>query len=264
MGLKITDLPVANYMTPYPISVSPDISFESVVDFMASRGIGNLIVSDNSIPSGVLTEREILQCAVSTDGTANKKVKDIGSQPFLKITPDTSVLQAAKIMISKHSRLLVFADDDKLVGIITASDMVRAFRKTDDTPPLDKVISKKIYKCSSNDSILDAANQMYEKKIGSVIVTEAKKFGIFTERDLLVHVLANEVAMNRPVGGYSSWPLLTVKEGITANAAASIMAANNIKRLGLIQDSSLVGVVTARDLVDAYQSGYSTSNPYVD
>ena len=264
MGLKITDLPVANYMTPYPISVSPDISFESVVDFMASRGIGNLIVSDNSIPSGVLTEREILQCAVSTDGTANKKVKDIGSQPFLKITPDTSVLQAAKIMISKRSRLLVFADDDKLVGIITASDMVRAFRKTDDTPSLDKVISKEIYKCSSNDSILDAANQMYEKKIGSVIVTEAKKFGIFTERDLLVHVLANEVDMNRPVGGYSSWPLLTVKEGITANAAASIMAANNIKRLGLIQDSSLVGVVTARDLVDAYQSGYSTSNPYVD
>lgn len=264
MGLKITDLPVANYMTPYPISVSPDISFESVVDFMASRGIGNLIVSDNSIPSGVLTEREILQCAVSTDGTANKKVKDIGSQPFLKITPDTSVLQAAKIMISKHSRLLVFADDDKLVGIITASDMVRAFRKTDDAPSLDKVISKEIYKCSSNDSILDAANQMYEKKIGSVIVTDVKRFGIFTERDLLVHVLANEVAMNRQVGGYSSWPLLTVKEGITANAAASIMAANNIKRLGLVRDSSLVGVVTARDLVDAYQSGYSTSNPYVD
>lgn len=264
MGLKITDLPVANYMTPYPISVSPDISFESVVDFMASRGIGNLIVSDNSIPSGVLTEREILQCAVSTDGTANKKVKDIGSQPFLKITPDTSVLQAAKIMISKHSRLLVFADDDKLVGIITASDMVRAFRKTDDAPSLDKVISKEIYKCSSNDSILDAANQMYEKKIGSVIVTDVKRFGIFTERDLLVHVLANEVAMNRQVGSYSSWPLLTVKEGITANAAASIMAANNIKRLGLVRDSSLVGVVTARDLVDAYQSGYSTSNPYVD
>src|SRR3990170_3496950 len=155
MGLKITDLPVANYMTPYPISVSPDISFESVVDFMASRGIGNLIVSDNSIPSGVLTEREILQCAVSTDGTANKKVKDMGSQPFLKITLDTSILQAAKIMISKRSRLLVFA---------------------------------------------------------------------------------NEVAMNRPVGGYSSWPLLTVKEGITANAAASIMAANNIKMLGLVRD----------------------------
>lgn len=264
MRLKITDLPVANYMTPYPISVKPDISFESVVDFMASRGIGNLIVSDNSIPTGVLTEREILQCVVSTDGTANKKVKDIGSQPFLKITPDISVLEAAKIMISKRSRLLVFADDNKLVGIITASDMVRAFRKTDDVPRLDKVISKKIYKCSSNDSILDAANQMYEKKIGSVIVTEEKRFGIFTERDLLVHVLANEVDMSNPVGGYSSWPLLTVREGITANVAASIMAANNIKRLGLVQDSSLVGIVTARDLVDAYQSAYSTSNPYVE
>jgi len=264
MGLKITDLPVANYMTPYPISVKPDISFDSVVDFMASRGIGNLIVSDNSIPTGILTEREILQCAVSTDGTANKKVKDIGSQSFLKITPDTSVLEAAKIMILKRSRLLVFADDNKLVGIITASDMVRAFRKTDDAPRIDKVISKKIYKCSSNDSILAAANQMYEKKIGSVIVTEEKRFGIFTERDLLVHILANEVDMNRPVGGYSSWPLLTVKEGITAKAAASIMAANNIKRLGLVQDSSLVGIVTARDLVDAYQSSYSTSNPYVE
>jgi CBS domain-containing protein len=264
MGLKIEKLPVANYMTPYPISVKPEVSFQTVVNFMAERGIGNLVVSENATPIGILTEREILQCAVSKEATEHKKVKDIGTQPYIKITPDTSVLDATKIMISKKSRLLVFADNDKLVGIITASDMVRAFRKTDKSPSLDNVVSTKICTCSTHDTILDAAKLMYEKKIGSVIVVNGDKFGIFTERDLLVQVLANEVDMKGEVGGYSSWPLVTADKGVLANNAASIMAANNIKRLGLVRNGSLVGIVTARDLVDAYQNAYPNLNPYLE
>jgi hypothetical protein len=42
------------------------------------------------------------------------------------------------------------------------------------------------------------------------------------------------------------------------------MAGNNIKRLGLIKDGLLVGVVSGRDLVQAYQDVYLASNPKPD
>jgi CBS domain-containing protein len=61
-------------------------------------------------------------------------------QPFRAVKPDTSIFEAAKIMISKKSRLLVFdSDSDKVVGIITASDIIKAFRTTDINPPLEDV-----------------------------------------------------------------------------------------------------------------------------
>ncbi len=254
MGLKITNLPVANYMTPYPISVNPDVSFSEAVNFMAERGFGNLIVSDGTIPQGILTEREIVQAIALSKDTSKLKVRDVGSQPYVKLTLGHTVLDAATTMISRKSRLLVFADDEKLVGIITASDMLRAFRKTSNAPSLDDVASTKIVKCKYSDTVLDAVKILNDKRIGSVVVEKNEHYGIFTERDLLVHVLANEVELSGEVGGYSSFPLVVAKYDIKGNEAASIMATNNFKRLGLSKDDMLVGIVTARDVVDAYQS----------
>lgn len=254
MGLNVKDLLVGNYMTAYPISVKPTVPFKNVINFMAERGFATLIVmeEEKSIPLGVLTEREILHYVVSEGKIPDKMVKDTFIQPFLSITPDTTIIEAARLMVSKRSRLLVFADGDMLVGIITASDMLRAFRKTDMAPTLDKVSSKKVYHCPFNTSILDASKLLHEKNIGSVLVERDSSYGIFTERDL-VHVLDKEVDLKNNVGDYSSFPLVTAKKGILANEAASVMAAKSIKRLVLTENSSVIGIVTARDIVDAFQ-----------
>jgi CBS domain-containing protein len=76
--------------------------------------------------------------------------------------------------------------------------------------------------------------------------------GIFTQRDL-VRVLAKGEKLDSSVGDYSSFPLVTAKKDILANEAAKIMTSKKIKRLGLTENNSVVGIVTARDIVDAYQ-----------
>src|SRR3970282_2865710 len=110
MVLHITDLPVGNYMTADPISALPDVSLGEAIGFMARRGFGNLIVSEeDGTPLVILTERDILQQIVSTKTLPNVKIKEVSQQPFVKIKPDTSILDAAKSMISKKARLLVVA-----------------------------------------------------------------------------------------------------------------------------------------------------------
>src|SRR3972149_3460609 len=195
MVLHVTDLPVGNYMTAYPISVLPDVSLGEAIGFMARRGFGNLIVSEeDGTPLGILTERDILQQIVSTKTLPNVKIKEVSQQPFVKIKPDTSILDAAKSMISK-------------------------------------------------------------KGIGSVIVEGSHSdYGIFTERDLVFKVLNNHVQLDEKIELYSSFPLITAEDGILANEAASIMAANNIKRLALKDQDTITGIVTARDIVEAYQN----------
>ncbi|WP_316504947.1 CBS domain-containing protein [Nitrosopumilus sp.] len=266
MTLKITNLPIANYMTPYPITVNSKVSFYDAVGYMAERGFGNLIIDDDdgNAPKGILTEREILQAVSLGKDTSKITVGEMGSQSYVRISSDYSILEAAQAMILRKKRLLVFADNEKLVGIITASDMIRAFRKTRDAPSLDSVTSTDLVRCKYDDSILNAVRTMHEKRIGSVLIDDMKGQGIFTERDLLVHVLANEVDLDGKVGGYASSPLVVAEDSIKANKAASIMAAENIKRLGLTKDGTLIGIVTARDLVDAYQGAYKVTNSHLE
>lgn len=253
MGLKIDDLLVGNYMSGYPISVKPEISFAAVIDFMAESKFSTLIVMEEEkpMPIGVFTERGIIK-HVASGKSMDQSIKQELIQPFVSVTPDTTIIEAARLMISKKSRILVFADTDKLVGTITASDMIRAFGETDKTPSLEKMISKTVYHCPFDTTILDAVKLLDEKNIGSILVTRDSLHGIFTQRDL-VKVLAKGENLQHSVGDYSSFPLVTAKKDILANEAAKIMSSKNIKRLGLIENNSVVGIVTARDIVDAYQ-----------
>ena len=253
MALRPVELKVADYMSPNPISVGANSSFSDAIDIMADKGIGNLVVKVDHVIRGLLTEREILYYIASDKKIVDKLTKDVIVQPFASIALETTVPSAAKMMIVQKARLLVF-DNKKLVGIITTSDMLRAFRKTSLNPSLDKVLSSKIYQCSYDDSIVDATRMMHEKRIGSVIVTKNETpYGIFTERDLLVNVLANEVNLKEKVGGYCTSPLVTAKIGTRGNEAANVMASNRIKRLVLTKDNRMAGIVTARDIVDAFQ-----------
>ena len=257
MVLELDTLFVGNYLTAFPISVLDSVSLHDAVGFMARRGIGNLIVStDEGKPLGILTELDILNQVAEKNTYPDIELSKMIITTFVNITPDTSIQRAAELIISQKARLLVFADSDKLVGIITPSDLLRAFRKTYVAPTLDDVVSKNVSHMSYDESIFDVCKAMYGKRIGSMIVDgKDSKHGIFTERDLVFKVLHNKVQLNESIELYSSFPLITTKDGILANEAASIMALHHIKRLALTDDEKITGVVTVRDIVDAFQSG---------
>jgi predicted transcriptional regulator len=252
MVLKVIELKVGDFMTSEPIAVDSDVSFPTAISIMAKNGIGNLIIKANNKPHSILTEREILSYLVRRGEIPLEAMKDVLTQPFMPISPRTSILDAAKLMILKKKRLLVF-ENEKLVGIITASDMLRGFRKTGINPPLDKAMSTKIYQCTSTDSIFKAIKLMYQKRIGSVIITKKDlPYGIFTERDLLVNVLTWNIKLTEKIADYCSSPLVTAKLGICGNDAARFMSSKKIKRLALTEKDKIVGIVTARDIVEAF------------
>ncbi|MDH3610836.1 MAG: CBS domain-containing protein [Nitrosopumilus sp.] len=259
MTVKIQTLPITNYMTAYPISVEPQVPITKAIGFMVERDFGNLVVSDGTMPKGILTEREILKAIAESRNLDELTVDDVGLQPFTKLDLGDTVLDATHLMNKNKSRLLVF-DDAKLVGIVTVSDLLRAFRKIKTETSLYKVISTKIEKCSKNDSILKAVKIMHEKRVGSVIIQDMEGYGIFSERDLLTYLYSNDFKLDLEIGKYSSSPLIVANDEITINQAASIMAANDIKRLGITKNDSLIGIVTGRDLLEAYQDVYLATN----
>ncbi len=182
------------------------------------------------------------------------------SFPLVKICVEYTLKDAARIMIEKRIRRLSVCDSGNLVGILTTSDMIGNLPQVPETMKpwfeVDHFMSKHVVTADERTLLEDVAKIMAEKHVGSVIVTsQGEPRGIFTERDMLTKFLAQDKSLIEEVGSVCSSPLITAPIGISAHEAAEIMVGKHIKRLPITKGDKLVGVFSARDLVEAYARG---------
>ena len=242
---------VHEVMSSDPVSIDITATLKEAVDLMVSEEVGNLVVR-NGASFGLLTERELLESLAVYGRVPDKLMGEMLLSKFSKVAPNTSIIDAAAHMLSSKTRLLVY-DSDRLVGIITTSDLLRAlYELISVNRSLAHVISRDVQKLEHYSSIKDAIKLMVNKRIGSVLVTVDGLYdGIFTERDLL-RILRHNVSLTSEVGNYCSPFMIAAREGATfARDAAKLMLANKIKRLPLTHNGKVVGIVTARDVVEA-------------
>jgi CBS domain-containing protein len=112
------------------------------------------------------------------------------------------------------------------------------------------IMTKDIVTIDLKQNAMEAAKLMKEKKIASLVVTKGKTpFGIVTERDF-VRLLCAENLQSKYTNltDVVSSPLITVGPNISVEDAAKVMAKNKIRRLVIVDDANIVGIVTATDL----------------
>jgi CBS domain-containing protein len=105
----------------------------------------------------------------------------------------------------------------------------------------------------ANTSVEEVCKIMGEKHIGSVVVTEGgKPAGIFTERDLLTKILAKDPNLLKgKVKDFMSSPLTVITPDFELREAARIMTQLKIRRLPVVQEGQLLGIVTSADIIRA-------------
>jgi len=240
----------------YPvITVSHEADMMEASKSMGSKHIGSLIVMREGKSSGIVTERDLLSRVIARGlDLSEVNVTSIMSSPLITIGPGKPVKKAATMMMEKKGRLVVLSEEE-LVGIITASDLVKGIPETEKTlRKASEYASKHVITADEDSSVSAVAKTMGEKRIGSVVITsDGVPVGIFTERDLITKLLAEEKELNIPVGEIMSSPLIAVPHDISVIEAAFTMESNQIKRLPLAdEENNLVGIITARDLVEAF------------
>jgi len=89
--------------------------------------VGSVIVTSSGRPVGIITERNILQRIVEPRmDAATVKAKDIMSSPLITIEENASLEEAGKMMAAKGIKKLPVLNGDRLVGVVTTTDIVRA------------------------------------------------------------------------------------------------------------------------------------------
>ena len=88
------------------------------------QGIGAVLVKNDSIPIGIITDRDFATKIAANKYPLDTAVGKIASMPLQTIGPNESILDAARKMTSKKIRKLAVVEDVKVIGIITSTDLV--------------------------------------------------------------------------------------------------------------------------------------------
>ena len=99
-------------------------------------------------------------------------------------------------------------------------------------------------------TVLEAAKLMKKRKIGNVIVVEKKQpIGILTESDILKKIVAEgKNAKDVTVRTVMSTPIIVTEPYITLEEAINTMGKCNVRRLPVIEDGKLIGIITQKDI----------------
>ena len=112
-----------------------------------------------------------------------------------------------------------------------------------------------------SDDVYAASKLMKEKQISSIIVIDEEKhpIGIITERDIVRRVVCNKkIASNTSVESIMSKPLVTVESKANIDEAVAIMTKNKIRRLPIVKDGHLYGLITTTNLIKYMFQKYVT------
>jgi len=113
------------------------------------------------------------------------------------------------------------------------------------------VMTKSVISVDSTITINEAAKMMEDAKVGAIIVMEDNSpIGIITDRDFSVKVVAHAYQITAPVKQIMSSPLFLIDSDEPVRIAADLMHDRGIRKLPVIDDGKVVGIITATDIVN--------------
>jgi acetoin utilization protein AcuB len=115
---------IVNLMTPNPIVINSDDTLENAKAVMDRGHFRRLPVVDQEKLVGIVTERDVRE---HTGYLGSTRVNAAMRTALVTVTPYDTVEEAARLMLGHKIGGLPIVDGGKLVGIVTTSDLLKAF-----------------------------------------------------------------------------------------------------------------------------------------
>ncbi len=120
---------IRDIMEKNVITIENDKTAQEAAKIIAEKDISFLVVINNGIPEGVLSESDFVRKVAAEDKKSGDiKVSDIMSYKFRSVAPTTTIEDAVQKMLNKNIRRLLVTENEKLVGVITQTDLASYLR----------------------------------------------------------------------------------------------------------------------------------------
>lgn len=112
-----------------------------------------------------------------------------------------------------------------------------------------EIMTADVEMCTTETPILEVAAKMRTHDVGSIPITEnGQLVGIITDRDIVTRAVADSLSLDTPVGKILSKHMITGKPDMGIDEAAELMSSKQIRRLPIVENDRVVGIVALGDI----------------
>lgn len=115
---------VRNVMHKDVVTIRPNLSLREASKIMSKFGIGSLVVVEDENLVGIITSTDIIKAIAEGKDVDNTLVSEVMSKDVITVDPDESLEEAVEKMMERNIKRLPVVEGGKLIGIITASDII--------------------------------------------------------------------------------------------------------------------------------------------
>jgi CBS domain-containing protein len=196
-SMPASRLHISSVMVKDVFTVPQTMQLDEVASLMLEKGIGSVPVMDDEKMVGIVSKADFVTLAV---GIAFDKitVKEIMKKDLTVVSPTERLVHARRLMIEAHVGRLPVVDEDRLIGMVTSKDLMRAFIDFRKKVPekyqksqikevlVEDIMSSNPTFTSKDATISEVAKIMMETGYNGLPVVEGDEVvGIITQTDIL-------------------------------------------------------------------------------
>lgn len=253
LSSKVSEIMTTNLTTT---AIATPVS--EVIERMAAEDVGRIIITDNQVPVGIFTERDVLKRVINADiDTKKTSIKEVMTSPIRAVSEETHIVEAFGKMFKGHYRhLLVRGKRGRIVGIVSMRRILKLAvelgQGMSETKTLGSLTTAGISTVEQSLSVYETIDLMVKNGANAVVVADrGKAEGIFTERDVLKRIATRELDTKKTtVKEVMTAPLVTMPDTALIGDALAEMYRSDIRNMPVRgRDDQLVGLVSMSDVL---------------
>jgi predicted transcriptional regulator len=244
-----------------PATIAKSAKITEALDKMLDTGVDPLIAVNNNTVVGTVSRQAIAEKLGSKQNSGLVPtaihVASVVEEDFTSVYPDENV-NVLIPLLQKYKLVVVYDADHKLLGQVTAGDLIKKFQPADGL----KSAIENVLTIEADERVVHLRRRMLDDHIARFVVTEHEKYlGIVTETDVAVAMREfrkqvdgnhqDHRIRNMLVKDIMSAPLISVDRAANVADVVTLMHKKNISAVPVTENGKLAGVVTRRSLVHA-------------
>ncbi len=276
---------ISTYMSKPVITVSKDDNLYYVRNLMIRHRISRVVVTEGNVISGIISKSDFIRILYNKKRCSKPLTRiyayEIMSSPVYAIQPSKTIKAAANAMLRRNIGSLLVIENGKLLGIITKTDLVRAFaERYEGKFKVSEFMHRRVPTTTPAHTVYHVITLMQDTGMGKVVVTDERNHvvGVLTKSDIMfmginplirgnIDIIKRlgltggdidfsfRICILPLVGDIMTRDPLVVSPDDDLSIAADIMVKHRLGTLPVVNDSDeLVGLLTKDCVIKALKS----------
>lgn len=167
-------------------------SRDEVLDILKTKHISGVPIVKNDELVGIVTRTDLLK------NPEEEQIAILMSRNPITITPDKSIVEAARLIVENNVRRLPVVEDHSLVGLITIADLVGAVARLNISTPISAYVGNQVVSVWSETplSVVGAIMELADVKAVPILDTNLTLVGVASDKDLIgVSIIEDKTEM---------------------------------------------------------------------